>query len=680
MVSRYLVILFAIITPFSSLAQQEEENLVEILLEQLDEEQGETADISEISEKLHAYLKKPLNLNSATETELISLLLTPQQIESLLYHRKHSGDFVSILELQAVEGFDLQLIERISPFIQIVRGSPFKDMTLKMILEKDEGMLMLRYGRVLENQEGFLIRDEQKSRYLGDPNRYALRYRWNFDNKIRIAVNMEKDAGEPFFKEKQRFGFDFYSGHIEWRGVNQYVKKIVVGDYALQFGQGLVIWNGLSFGKGSWIGSVARQGQGLSGYASMNEANFQRGVAVTLEKGKFEWTPFLARNLISGKVVEVDEQRIISTISVSGLHRTPTEQSYRHAIHQTVFGSNLSYKHRRFKLGIIYLGINYDGNKIKGDDLRQQFDFEGKRLNSLSSYYNYSYRNYYLFGETAYSMNAGWATNNGIIASLHSKLSVFVTYRNYQRDYHSYFAQSLAEGSQVANEKGVYTGIVYHPNRRIEWVNYIDVFQFPWLRYRVDAPSSGTDFLSQFSYTWYKIGKLTCRYRHRLKQENATLVDRNTNLLADVTRQQFRLDFQYKLNNSWRIRTRGEISNYAKEEGNSSTGYLIYQDVFWQLKQSKLQLNMRIAYFDTEYDSRIYAYENDVLYASGFPMYSDKGVRSYLNIRFKLARSIDLWTRYALSYYPNKSEIGSSLDKIQGSCKSDLKIQLRWQW
>lgn len=674
-----LMIVFKVI-PIISYGQQEEEDIVEVLLEQLDEEMAESVDVSEITEKLHSYLRRPLNLNVATEVELGGLLLSPQQIENLLYHRRFTGPIVSILELQAIDGFDLQLIERIRPFVRIVDESPLKGMTLKKMLDKDEGMLMFRYGRTLERQSGFNIEDESKSRYLGDPNRYALRYRWNFDNRIRIALNMEKDAGEPFFKEQQKYGFDFYSGHVELRGVNKYVKKIVVGDYALQFGQGLVAWNGLSFGKGVWIGSVARQGQGLLAYSSMNETNFMRGLATSIQKGNWEWTPFVAYNPISGKVEELDAQRTISTISVSGLHRTPTELSYRKAINQTVFGTNLAFRHRRLKLGLTYMGLRYDGHKVKGDDLRQLFDFEGKSLHSFSTHYNYSIRNYYLFGETAYSINGGWAINNGVIASLHSKLSVFANYRNYHRDYHSYFGQSLAEGSNLANEKGVYTGVVYHPSRKIEWVNYVDIFQFPWLRYRVDAPSSGTDFLSQFTYTWYKIGKLTFRYRHRLKQENVALAVRNTILLADVTRQQFRVDFQYKLGKSWRIRTRGEVSDYFKEEANSSNGYLVYQDVFWQVRQTKLQLNMRFAYFDTDYDSRIYAYENDVLYASGFPMYSEKGMRSYLNVRYKLSRNVDLWARYGLSYYPDRAELGSGLDKIQGSKKSELKLQLRWQW
>lgn len=670
------------LVPMSAFSQ-EGEGLDELLLEQIEEELSDNIDVSEISERLNYYLKKPLDLNTVSEAELNSLFfLSSQQVDNLIFHRSNSGPFLSVLELQAIKGFDLQTIERMLPFVYVGAASSFRHLTLKTVLQEDEHMLMVRYGRNIEPMRGYALHEERKSRYLGSANRYALRYRWNFDNQIRIALNMEKDAGEPFFKEKQRYGFDFYSGHLEIKGVNSYVKKLVVGDYALQFGQGLISWNGLSFGKGAWIGSVAKQGQGLMAYSSMNENNFQRGVAAVVEKANLEWVPFVAYNRISGRMEkDTDGNRMIFSINKSGLHRTPTEQSYRHAIGQLVYGSNLKYRYRRLNVGITYMANVYDGAKVRGDDIRQNFDFQGKSLHTAGLHYNFSFRNYYFFGETAYSFGAGWATNNGVIASLHSKLSLFANYRNYQRDYHTIYGQSLGEGSQVMNEKGVYTGLVYHPSRKIEWVNYVDIFQFPWLRYRVDAPSSGTDLLTQFSYNWYKIGKLTFRYRHRLKQENMLIAGHNTNQLVDVNRHQFRVDFQYKLNNTWRIRTRGELVVFDKETMSRNEGLLVYQDVFWQFRQPRLQFNTRLAYFDTEgYDARIYAYENDVLYASGFPMYYDKGIRSYLNIRYKILRNLDFWGRYAITYYLNKNEIGAGLDLVEGNRKSDLKIQLRWQW
>lgn len=676
----YCLVLLSI--SFQSFAQQEEIEIEELLIEQLNEELGENDDLSEFTEKLAYYLRHPLDLNKADRADLDHLIfLSPQQIENLLVHRNVSGNFISIRELQGISGFDLQTIQRIQPFVTVRDVTSLDEFSFHKLIDASEHTLMMRYGRVIESQAGYLIQDSSRSRYFGNPDRYAVRYRMNFENKIRVALNMEKDAGEPFFKEKQKYGFDFYSGHIVLNDISRNIKQVVVGDYGLQFGQGLVTWNGLSFGKGTWIGSAARQGVGLKPYSAMNENNFQRGISAKLVVSDFEITPFVSYHSLSGNLIENGADKFITTINYSGLHRTPTELVYRDAIKQFVAGMNVTYHFKRFKAGVTYLHTSFNGQVTAGNTMREQFDFEGKSLGQTGVHYHYTYRNMYVYGETAYSFGGGFATNNGIIASLHPKVSTIVNYRNYQRNYHHFFAQSLSEASQVGNEEGLYGGIIYHPSRAIEWVNYVDVFRFPWLRFRVDAPSSGTDFLSQVTYNWYKKGKVLLRYRHRLKQENLNLADRNESLLADIIRNQIRTEFQYKLNQRWTVRTRAEVALYEKEKDEKSSGWIVYQDVLWRGWSNRLNANMRFAYFHTaSYNSRIYAYENDVLYASSFPMYYGKGIRTYLNLRWRMTKDLDIWGRYALTKYADRETVGSGLDLIEGNQKSDFKVQVRWQW
>src|SRR5690606_2679514 len=107
-----------------------------------------------------------------------------------------------------------------------------------------------RYGRALQLSEGFLRpKDSGKSRYLGNPDRYFIRYRYQLPKHFKISINMKKDAGEQFFYESQKHGFDFYSASLLFNELGR-VKNLVLGDYSLQFGQGLSLWSGLSFGKG----------------------------------------------------------------------------------------------------------------------------------------------------------------------------------------------------------------------------------------------------------------------------------------------------------------------------------------------------------------------------------------------------------------------------------------------
>lgn len=663
-------------------AQTELEELEEQLLEYLAENAEEELDLGEVSEYLIHLIRSPLDLNKVSKEQLTSLyLLNPIQIYNLLEHRRLSGDYISILELQGVEGFDLELIQLLQHFLKVDNSPTYRDMSVKDIWNESNQEIMLRYGRVIPKQAGYKIDDKERSRFLGSPDRLSLRYRLNYQNSIKIALTMTKDAGEPFFKSAQKYGFDFYSGSISFQDIGRF-KNIVLGDYALQLGQGLMLWNGLSFGKGAWATSTTKQGVELKPYTSTNESQFLRGAAARYTLGKIDMISFVSRKKIDGNVVFNDDKKWIVSLPVSGLHRTPNEIENRKTVSQTILGQRVSYSVDRLNLGITWMSTFWDGTVMQGVALRNIFDFQGKELNSLSINYDYTFRNIYLYGETAHSLGGGYATINGLIASLDPKLSLFVNQRYYQKNYWQYYGQAFGETNQLRNEKGLYTGLVYHPTRSINWLVYSDVFRFPWLRYRVDAPSHGVDLFSQFQYIWYKKGKLTFRYRYRLKQENVSIDDYDAaeDPVGDITRHQFRLEFQYKWNDTWTTRTRAEQLIYKKMWSERQNGWMVYQDVFYKPSfLPKIHTNIRVARFITDsYDTRLYAYENDVLYASSFPAYHENGWRTYLNLRYRINRNWDIWGRYATTYLPSEESFGTGLNFISGNKRSEIKLQVRW--
>jgi hypothetical protein len=80
------------------------------------------------------------------------------------------------------------------------------------------------------------------------------------------------------------------------------------------------------------------------------------------------------------------------------------------------------------------------------------------------------------------------------------------------------------------------------------------------------------------------------------------------------------------------------------------------------------------------YDTRIYAYESDVLYAFSIPGYYGKGSRAYVMMKWDLTRGMDLWLRYAQWVYTDRTTISSGNTAIDGSKKGDVTVQLRWQF
>jgi hypothetical protein len=87
------------------------------------------------------------------------------------------------------------------------------------------------------------------------------------------------------------------------------------------------------------------------------------------------------------------------------------------------------------------------------------------------------------------------------------------------------------------------------------------------------------------------------------------------------------------------------------------------------------------AIFDTDnYDTRIYAFENDVLYGYSSPAYYYKGSRINCVVKYRISRSIDVWVKYGQTFYSNKNVVSSGLTQINGNSKSEVKLQVRFKF
>jgi hypothetical protein len=145
-------------------------------------------------------------------------------------------------------------------------------------------------------------------------------------------------------------------------------------------------------------------------------------------------------------------------------------------------------------------------------------------------------------------------------------------------------------------------------------------------------------------------------------------------------RRSIRLHAAYAPNSEWKLQSRVEMSRYTLDE-KASNGVLVYQDVSFRHRSGKWNAYSRLAIFRTDdYDSRIYAYEQDVLYSFSIPAYSGTGMRVYLMLNYEIMPRMDLWLRWAQSYYTDRNTVGSGLDEIPGNTRTEIKAQLRWRF
>ena len=672
-----ICILFLVTLGFVAKAQtNEQESNLRDIIESVAESLPDDYDLSELVEVLTRFKKHPIDLNKTTPDELKSLIfLSPLQISNLFSHIKENGKLINVLEIQSIDAFDIKTVQNILPFVTINAAPEYEKLTFSNILKYGENDVIFRLSQTLEQQKGFT--DLPGNRYLGSPERFQARYRYHFSSIVSAAFTIDKDAGEKFIGKP----FDFVSGGLALYKLGK-VKKLVIGDYSLQFGQGLTLWSGFSFGKGPDVTSVAKKDLGLRAYTSTNEYSFLRGLASTITIYKnIDVTPFISyRKLDASQSTDVDGNLAQSTINQTGLHRTPSETLNKNTLSQTIYGLAVSFSDNNLSLGAIAYQSKYSHNFATQKATYDRYSFIGNSLTNLGVNYSYTYKNVYFFGEVAKSLNSGIAYVNGALISLSSTVAAVIQHRNYANDYHNFFNQSVSEASEAVNENGLYTGLNIIPNKRWSFSIYGDYFKFPWLKFRVDAPSKGYEILSQAVYTPSKTFKVVARFKSENKQQNTDL-DAPINFLDDVKKESYRAEVSWQLNKKWSFQNRLEVSQYKKGDVNKEFGYLIYQDVDYSPMFSKITGNIRLAYFNTpSYNSRIYAYEDDVLYSFAFGMYNGKGFRTYLNLKYNLAKRLNLWARYGVFIYKNVETVGSYLDEIQGNKKSEVKIQLRYQF
>ena len=693
------VIVFALIINSSIvLAQKKEDDknkIIEKRVEYLIEDAEESdADYSTIFDQLSYYFDHPLNLNRADLDDLEELgLLTSIQINNLLGHIEENGKLMTLEELQTVEGYDSELIKLLLPFVKVSTNVDNAQLSFRELLKNGESQLFIRYLDVLEEKKGFspatdsALAASPNSRYKGNDTKLYTRYRFKYGNHLSIGFTAEKDAGEEFFTGSQKNGFDFYSGHFFIKNQGK-IKQLGFGDYQAQFGQGLTYWSGAAFGKSADIMLIKRSATGLKPYTSVDESRFLRGGGIALQFGKIEATAFYSYNKEDANISLADSSSIngevlaVTSVQQTGFHRTFNELEDKDAITQQQMGGHLAYKTRRLNVGLTGIHSELNSDFTPSLATYSQFRNDDNKQTNLGVDYNWIYKNFNFFGEFSKSLDAGNAFVSGALITLDPKLSLAVLYRDYQRNFQPISSAGIGEGSTNENEKGMYMGFIAKPIKKFTLSAYYDQFTFPWLKFGINAPSKGYQYLAQLTYKPSKKMEMYIRIREKNKQEN-TAVDLTEGIDYLVFEKQtnYRFNYSYKISESFKIKGRAELVNYDKEESPYETGYLLYQDIVYKPKSSPFSFAFRYGIFDTEsYNSRIYAYENDVLYAFSIPAYYNRGTRTYLTVKYKVMRGIDVWLRYGLTYYDNVDVISSGLEEIQGNHKQVVKAQVRFKF
>jgi len=656
------------------LAQDETDinNVIQQIVESYADDTEEEFDIESLIQNLTTYYQNPLNLNEAGFTELNELqLLSPPQIDALLNHRKKAGDLLNIYELQSIKYFDLNSIERLLPFVQVSGGIDDVNIPFGKLLSEGKHSIIMRYKQTLEDQQGYI-----NDKYLGGPQKLYTRYQYKYGRNLSYGITAEKDDGEPFGGTYNPYGFDFYSFHIYLKDYGPF-KYLALGDYRLDFGQGLIVSSSFSADKSDEVLSVMKNAYTVKQYTSAVEALFNRGVAASFEFGNFEFTAFGSYKSLDAKLINSTTTDSLPDISPfpdfpdipdfsggdsGGNHQTESSFESKNTVKEIYAGSHLTYDLRNFEVGLTGTINKFDAFITKRYQTYNKFQFRGDLLFNTSLNYRLLINNFHFFGEWALSTDndknnqnkLGIAALNGVLVSIDPKISFSLVHRYYNKFYESRYERAFSEASTANNESGLYFGTTIKPHTRWQIAAYADFYKHRWLRYLIDAPSHGFDYRALLTYKPSRKINLFIRYKNEHKQINLGENETRIDYLSKAEKSSIRADVTYQLTKALRFKTRIERSTFQESDRPKEEGFLAFQDINVKPIESPLSFNARFTLFDTDsYDTRIYVYENTPLYAYGREFFYRTGYRYYFNIKWEPLRMLELWAKAERTKYLN---------------------------
>jgi DNA uptake protein ComE-like DNA-binding protein len=629
-----------------------------------------------------------LNLNTADADELNALqVLLPQQVDNLITYRRLLGKLLSIYELQAIPGWDLSTIHLILAYCTVTDNIQLIE-KFKQRWKGGEKIFLVRYSEQPEKAKGYLISpDAGKQFYAGGRMALFSRYQYNFKQLLQWGITSEKDAGEPFLKGKQRGGFDFYSIHFYMAKLG-IIKALALGDFTINLGQGLVQWQSMAFGKSADVLMVKRASPVIKPYSSSGEYNFQRGLGITIGKQNWELTFFASlHNISSNQVTDtVSKQLEVTSLKLDGLHRTPSENNDRNNLRLFTTGGRAGYTFQRARININFIQHRFSVPLQPPVQPYDLFSLQGNKLSNISMDYSYSFRNIHWFGEFALDDHFNKALISGALVPVAPVADLSFLYRNISPRYRSINASAFTVNTNPVNESGLFMGVSLRFTSAVRLDGSADLFHFPWLKYLVDAPSYGSSYLIQLTYTPRKSLEIIARYKYEYREEankDSQLVIKAT---APVQTRGFRFQVNWEIARTWALRERVELSGYSNSSSEPELGFLFYTEGWYKPVHQNWSANLRLQYAETGgTNARIYGYENDVLYSTSIPFSSGKEFRYYCNLQLKThyksvhiknkKNHVNYWFKFSQSIFPGSSTIGTGLDQIKGNHKTDIRLQ-----
>jgi len=635
------------------------------LLEQVADDEESVEASAQVVDLLSELALQPIDVNTASREQWQQLpFLSDSDIDGILEYVGRYGPVKSLGELAMVPQIDCLKRQLLTYFVVInkpvVDGNSFPRLAS-----------ILRYGHHLLMATAripFYERRGDQNGYLGYPCRHDLRYAFSYGQRLQAGVIGAQDAGEPFFSNRNKLGYDFYSFYVVLRDI-KCLKALALGRYRLNVGMGLVLSNSFLLGKAWASASLGANRNAIRPHASRSQANYLQGAAASVDVSRnLQLTAFLSLRNIDASL---NDDGSIATLVNSGYHRTPTEMDRKNNTSQFAAGMNARCSAAHYSVGATALYTAFN-RELHPDiaTLYRRHNARGREFCNIGVNYALLLGPLSFHGETATSSRGAIATLNRLAWQVNANLNLTLLQRFYGMKYVALLANSLSDGGHVQNESAVYLGFNWQPSRRFSTQAYADLAYHPWARYQASLSSRSLDCFSKAAYSLNNNWQLVARYRLRRRQ-----YDNN-----DKTHLIWKTEHRARLAAIWQtdaLNLRTQLDFTQSTFRTKSRGWMLGEHAVWTLRRST-KLAGNIAWFHTDdYDSRIYVYERGVLYDFSMPAFYGEGIRYSLMVSHQFGKHLSLTGKLGVTDYFDRSTIGTGYQQVNGSSMTDLLLQLR---
>jgi hypothetical protein len=579
------------------------------------------------------YAGPAININTASEDALLKLGMNPLQANSLINYRRLMGPLIDLHELQAVANFSVEGIRKIMSYVLVRPEAPTPVSLMKLIKAADQKLNFYAGGELSK----ILKKD---TAYEGSGLRLLASYRMQYPNRLSISLLGEKDAGESFFRGWQRQGFDYYSAHICYSGKG-IMKTLLLGDFVVNMGQGLIQWQSLAFGKTLNAGLLKKQSPVLKPYQSAGEFNFHRGIGITLEQGANQLTVFVSKRSLDATLANDSLNKLLVTVKsirTSGFHRNESESRSRGLLDQTTGGLAL-----KGKLGGLSWGLNTSQryNSLPMDALRGLTHFfyandaHEKYWSNFSADWGYTHKNFHFYGETAVDRRKNKALLTGLLISLSSNAEAAVIYRNLGKGYRADQSAVFSEYGGPGNEQGLFMALNIRASPTVQFNVFADHFQNAWLSYRLSRPFRGNEYVAEFRYKPAKKTECYVRVLFNRKGIDENDAQQMTGIQVQESRG-WRIGLDHEPFPGWQFRFRSESRRVGMDRGLVSRGEYFLAYLAYKPLMKRFSVSLSMVYFRTDdWDSRLYVLERGLLPGYSAAALSGDGYRFQWMMRYQ---------------------------------------------